>query len=183
MLRIYNTLTKKTDQVQPIEPGLVRMYTCGPTVYRDAHIGNLRTYLMADWIRRVLEANGQQVRHVKNITDVGHMRQDMVETGGDKMILAALEEGKSVQDIAQFYAERFHRDEARVNILPAHIFPWATQHVPEMLSIVGKLMASGHAYQAGATSTSTSGLSTITASFPEIPGPTCWRVCGPKQIP
>ena len=149
MLRIFNTLTKKTEEVQPIEPGLVRMYTCGPTVYRDAHIGNLRTYLMADWIRRVLEANGQQVRHVKNITDVGHMRQELVETGGDKMILAALEEGKSVQDIAQFYAERFYRDEARINILPAHIFPWATQHVPEMLSIVGKLMANGHAYQAG----------------------------------
>ena len=149
MLKIFNTLTKKVEEIQPIEPGLVRMYTCGPTVYRDAHIGNLRTYLMADWIRRVLEANGQQVRHVKNITDVGHMRQELVESGGDKMIVAALEEGKTVQDIAQFYAERFHRDEARVNILPAHIFPWATQHVPEMLSIVGKLMETGHAYQAG----------------------------------
>ena len=149
MLRIYNTLTKRAEEVQPIEPGLVRMYTCGPTVYRDAHIGNLRTYLMADWIRRVLEANGQQVRHVKNITDVGHMRQELVETGGDKMVLAAIEEGRSVQDVAQYYAGRFHRDEARINILPAHIFPWATQHVPEMVSIVGKLMANGHAYQAG----------------------------------
>ncbi len=149
MLRVYNTLTKKTEEVEPIEPGRVRMYTCGPTVYRDAHIGNLRTYLMADWIRRVLEANGQQVQHVKNITDVGHMRQELVESGGDKMILAALAEGKSVQDIAQFYAERFYRDEARINILPAHVFPWATQHVPEMLSMVGTLMANGHAYQAG----------------------------------
>ena len=149
MLRIYNTLTKKAEEIQPIEPGLVRMYTCGPTVYRDAHIGNLRTYLMADWIRRVLEANGQRVQHVKNITDVGHMRQELVETGGDKMILAALEEGKTVQDIAQFYADRFHQDEARINILPAHIFPWATQHVPEMVSIVGKLMDRGYAYQAG----------------------------------
>ncbi len=71
MLRILNTLTKKVEEVQPIQPGLVRMYTCGPTVYRDAHIGNLRTYLMADWIRRVLEAHGLQVQHVKNITDVG----------------------------------------------------------------------------------------------------------------
>ena len=149
MLRIYNTLSKRTEEVQPIEPGLVRMYTCGPTVYRDAHIGNLRTYLMADWLRRVLEAKGQQVRHVKNITDVGHMRQELVETGGDKMILAALEEGKTIQEIAQFYAERFHKDEARINILPAHVFPWATEHVPEMLSIVGKLMDRGYAYQAG----------------------------------
>ena len=149
MLRLYNTLTKKAEEVKPIKPGSVGMYTCGPTVYRDAHIGNLRTYLMADWIRRVLEANGQQVHHIKNITDVGHMRQELVETGGDKMILAALEEGKSVQDIAQFYAERFHQDEARINILPAHVFPRATEHVPEMLSIVGKLMDNGHAYQAG----------------------------------
>lgn len=149
MLRIFNTLTKRVEEIQPIEQGLVRMYTCGPTVYRDAHIGNLRTYLMADWIRRVLEANGQRVHHVKNITDVGHMRQELVESGGDKMILAALEEGKTVQDIAQFYAERFHKDEDRVNILPAHVFPWATQHVPEMVSIVDTLMAKGHAYQAG----------------------------------
>ena len=149
MLRIFNTLTKRIEEVQPLEPGVVRMYTCGPTVYRDAHIGNLRTYLMADWIRRVLEATGLKVQHVKNITDVGHMRQELMESGGDKMILAALEEGRTVQDIAQYYADRFHEDEARVNILPAHIFPWATQHVPEMVAIVEKLMANGLAYEAG----------------------------------
>ena len=149
MLSVFNTLTKKVEDIRPIEPGLVRIYTCGPTVYRDAHIGNLRTYLMADWIRRVLEVNGQKVYHVKNITDVGHMRQELVESGGDKMILAALEEGKTVQDIAQFYADRFHSDEARINIHPADVFPWATQHVPEMLSIIDKLFESGHAYQAG----------------------------------
>ena len=125
MLRIFNTLTKKTEEIEPIESGVVRMYTCGPTVYRDAHIGNLRTYLMADWIRRVLTAKGIQVQHVKNITDVGHMRQELVESGGDKMILAALEEGKTVEDIAQFYTDRFHRDEERFNIQPAHIFPAA----------------------------------------------------------
>ena len=95
MLRIFNTLTKQIEEIQPIEPGKVRMYTCGPTVYRDAHIGNLRTYLMADWIRRILEIKGLEVYHIKNITDVGHMRQVLVEAGGDKMILAALEEGKS----------------------------------------------------------------------------------------
>ncbi len=149
MLRIYSTLTKRIEEIQPLEPGIVRMYTCGPTVYRDAHIGNLRTYLMADWIRRLLLANGYEVQHVKNITDVGHMRQEMVEAGGDKMILAALEEGKSVQDIAQFYADAFHRDEARVNILPAQVFPWATQHIPEMISIVEKLLANGYAYLKG----------------------------------
>ena len=149
MLSIYNTLTKRIEEIQPIKPGLVSMYTCGPTVYRDAHIGNLRTYLMADWIRRVIEANDHQVYHVKNITDVGHMRQELVEAGGDKVVLAAMEEGKTVQDITQFYSGTFHRDEDRINILPAHEFPWATDHIPEMLTIVEQLMANGYAYEKG----------------------------------
>ena len=117
MLRIYNTLSKRIDEIEPSQPGTIRMYTCGPTVYRDAHIGNLRTYLMADWVRRALLHHGLEVQHVKNITDVGHMRQELVETGGDKMLLAALAEGRTVQEIANMYAARFHRDEARLNIL------------------------------------------------------------------
>ncbi len=149
MLRIYNTLTKRVEEVQPLEPNRVRMYTCGPTVYRDAHIGNLRTYMMADWIRRVIEARGIEVYQVKNITDVGHMRQELVEAGGDKMILAALAEGKTVQDIANYYAEAFHRDEARVNIQPAQVFPEATRHIPEMLEIVSRLMDKEYAYEQG----------------------------------
>ena len=149
MLSIFNTLTKRVEEIQPIEPGKIRMYTCGPTVYRYAHIGNLRTYLMADWIRRVLEIQGLQVYHVKNITDVGHMRQELVEAGGDKMILAALAEGRTTQEIAQYYADSFHQDEARINIQDAHVFPWATQHIPEMLSMVGKLLENGYAYEAG----------------------------------
>ena len=149
MLSVYNTLTKRVEEIQPIEPGVVRLYTCGPTVYRHAHIGNLRTYLMADWIRRVLEVSGVQVYHVKNVTDVGHMRQELVETGGDKMILAALAEGKTTQEIAQFYTDSFHRDETRLNILPAQVFPLASQHIPEMVSVVERLLANGYAYQAG----------------------------------
>ena len=149
MLRIYNTLSKRVEEIEPAQPGKVRMYTCGPTVYRDAHIGNLRTYLMADWIRRALLHHGQQVEHVKNITDVGHMRQELVETGGDKMLLAALAEGRTVQEIAEMYAGRFHRDEARVNILEAAVFPWASQHIPEMVSIVETLLAKGNAYERG----------------------------------
>ena len=149
MLRIYNTLSKRVEEIEPAQPGNVRMYTCGPTVYRDAHIGNLRTYLMADWIRRALLHHGQQVEHVKNITDVGHMRQELVETGGDKMLLAALAEGRTVQEIAEMYAGRFHRDEARVNILEAAVFPWASQHIPEMVSIVETLLAKGNAYERG----------------------------------
>ncbi len=149
MLQIYNTLSKRVEEIEPAEPGVVRMYTCGPTVYRDAHIGNLRTYMMADWMRRALMHHGLQVQHVKNITDVGHMRQELVETGGDKMILAALAEGKTVQEIAELYAGRFHRDEARLNIMDAHVFPWASQHIPEMLSIVDSLLEKGHAYERG----------------------------------
>ena len=149
MLRIYNTLSKRVEEIEPAQPGIVRMYTCGPTVYRDAHIGNLRTYLMADWVRRALLHHGQQVEHVKNITDVGHMRQELVETGGDKMLLAALAEGRTVQEIAEMYAGRFHRDEARINILEAAVFPWASQHIPEMVSIVEMLLAKGHAYERG----------------------------------
>ena len=149
MLGIYNTLAKRVEQIEPIQPGTVRMYTCGPTVYRDAHIGNLRTYLLADWIRRALTHHGLRVEHVKNITDVGHMRQELVETGGDKMILAALAEGKTVQEIASMYAGRFHQDEARLNILEAAVFPWASEHIPEMVSIVETLLAKGNAYGNG----------------------------------
>jgi cysteinyl-tRNA synthetase len=104
---------------------------------------------MADWIRRVIEATGHTVYHVKNITDVGHMRQELVESGGDKVILAAMEEGRTVQDITQYYAGIFHRDEQRMNILPAHEFPWATDHITEMVDIVERLVANGYAYERG----------------------------------
>ncbi len=149
MLRLYNTLTKRIETFQSQEPGLVRMYTCGPTVYRYAHLGNLRSYLLADLIRRALESQGYQVIHVKNITDVGHMRQEMLEQGGDKVILAALAEGKTPQELAAFYTEAFHRDEARLNILPAHHFPRATEHVAEMQELVQRLLDQGYAYQQG----------------------------------
>ena len=149
MLRIYNTLNKTIEEVTTLEPGVVRMYTCGPTVYRYAHIGNLRTYLMADWIKRVLEYRGYNVVHVKNITDVGHMRQEMLETGGDKVILAALAEGKTPQEIARYYAQTFHRDEEKLNVLPAHYFPWATDHIQEMLAVIDRLFERGYAYEAG----------------------------------
>ena len=149
MLRIYNTLAKRIEEIQPTTPGVIQMYTCGPTVYRDAHIGNLRTYLMADWVRRSLIHSGMQVTHIKNITDVGHMRQELAETGGDKMIMAALAEGKTIQEIADVYAGRFYRDEARLNIMEATVFPWASQHIPEMITINERLLANGHAYERG----------------------------------
>ena len=149
LLRIYNTLHKRVEEVKTLEPGLARMYTCGPTVYRYAHIGNLRSYLMADWIKRALERQGVKAIHVKNITDVGHMRQEQLERGGDKVILAALAEGKTPQEIADYYTDAFHGDEAKLNILPADHFPRATDHVPEMLRVIGLLMDRGYAYEAG----------------------------------
>ena len=147
MLKVYNTLSRSLDEVKPVEPGVVRMYTCGPTVYRDAHIGNLRSYLMADWIRRILTAQGMDVVHIKNITDVGHMRQEMLERGEDKIIAAAIEEGKSPAEIAQFYTDRFLNDESKLQIRPANEFPKATDHISEMIEIVEKLVDNGYAYE------------------------------------
>ena len=147
MLSLYNTMTKRQDPIEPIEPGVVKMYTCGPTVYRDAHIGNLRSYLMADWIRRILDAQGLNVIHIKNITDVGHMRQEVLERGEDKVIAAALAEGKTPAEIAQFYTDRFLADEADLNIMLAHELPKATDHVDEMLEIVERLVEKGLAYE------------------------------------
>ena len=132
-----------------MEAGLLKMYTCGPTVYRDAHIGNLRSYLMADWIRRALEAQDVRVNHIKNITDVGHMRQEMLERGDDKVVAAAIAEGKTPAEIADFYSQRFFADEERINILPAAWFPRATDHIREMIEIVERLVETGYAYEAG----------------------------------
>jgi len=146
MLKIYNTLNKTLDEIKPIVPGVVKMYTCGPTVYRDAHIGNLRSYLMADWVRRILELQGLEVQHIKNITDVGHMRQEVLEQGEDKVIAAAIAEGKTPAQIAQFYTERFLADEASLNIHRPMELPKATDHIPEMLEITEDLVKKGVAY-------------------------------------
>ena len=146
-LRIYDTLERRVVPLTTERDGEVRMYTCGPTVYRPAHLGNLRSYLLADWLRRTLDFFGNQVIAVKNITDVGHMRQEAVERGEDKVIAAALAEGKTPKEIAEFYEARFHDDERRLGILPAAHFPRATDHVPEMIAIVEALIARGLAYE------------------------------------
>jgi len=122
------------------------MYTCGPTVYRWAHVGNLRTYLLADFIRRVLLYHGVDVLQVKNITDVGHLRDERFDRGEDRMLVAAGLEDRTPREIADAYEAGFHADEALVNILPAHVFPRATEHIPEMLALAEALVASGHAY-------------------------------------
>ena len=122
------------------------MYTCGPTVYRYAHVGNLRSNLLADLIRRTLLYHGVDVLHVKNITDVGHLRDEGFDRGADPMLVAAGLEHKTPAEIADAYEAAFHADEAAVNILPAHVFPRATEHIPEMLALAEGLEDAGYAY-------------------------------------
>ncbi|MEW6224515.1 MAG: cysteine--tRNA ligase [Chloroflexota bacterium] len=143
---LRNTLTRRVEPVAIPEAGPVRMYTCGPTVYRWAHVGNLRSYLLADLVRRTLLYHGIAVLHVKNITDVGHLRDERFDRGEDRMLVAAGLESKTPAEIADAYEAGFHDDEALVNILPAHVFPRATEHVPEMLALAARLLALGHAY-------------------------------------
>jgi cysteinyl-tRNA synthetase len=145
-LRLRNTLTRSVEPVDPIEAGRIRMYTCGPTVYRFAHVGNLRSNLLADLIRRVLLYHGIDVFHVKNITDVGHLREDDFDRGEDRMLVQAGLEHKTTAEIADAYEAAFHADEALVNILPAHVFPRATEHIPEMVELAEQLEDLGHAY-------------------------------------
>src|SRR5262249_8879847 len=144
-MKVYNTFTGQVEPIAPIEPGQVKIYSCGPTVYRYIHIGNLRTFTMADWLRRALVCAGYNVLHIKNITDVGHMRVELLDRGEDKLIAQARREGKT----AAGYPAAFHADETRLNILPAHVFPQATEHIPEMIAIISGLLDRGIAYQAG----------------------------------
>jgi cysteinyl-tRNA synthetase len=148
-IRLRNSLTRAVEDVIPLEPGRVRMYTCGPTVYRYAHIGNLRSYLLADLVRRVLLARGIDVLHVKNITDVGHLRDDQFDRGEDKMLVAARLENRTSEEIAAFYEATFHEDERAANILPAHAFPRATGHIAEMVAMIERLEDAGLAYAVG----------------------------------
>ena len=145
-LRLRNTLTRRVDPVEPLVDGRIGMYTCGPTVYRYAHVGNLRSNLLADLIRRTLLYHGIDVLHVKNITDVGHLRDEGFDRGSDPMLVAAGLEHKTPAEIADAYEAAFHADEALVNILPAHVFPRATEHIPEMLALAEALQDAGYAY-------------------------------------
>jgi cysteinyl-tRNA synthetase len=146
-LHLRNTLTRRVEPVEPLEPGRVRMYTCGPTVYRYAHVGNLRSNILADLIRRTLLYHGIDVIHVKNITDVGHLRDEGFDRLADPMLVQAGLEDKTPVEIANAYEAAFHADEALVNILPAHVFPRATEHIPEMVSLAEALEDAGYAYE------------------------------------
>ena len=142
----YNTLTRQKDKFIPIDKNEVRIYSCGPTVYKDATIGNMRTNIFQDVLRRVLKYNGYKIKHVMNITDVGHLVSDGDE-GEDKMIKSAKEEHKTPLEIAEHYTKLFFQDLKDLNIEMPEIICKATDHIPEMLEYVKKLVENGYAYE------------------------------------
>ena len=150
-VRLYSTLTRRKEEFHSLEPGSARIYSCGPTVYRYAHVGNLRTYLFADLLCRVLEYLGLHVIQVMNITDVGHLTDDQFDRGEDKMLVSARLENKSAEEIAEFYTQAFMDDARRVNIRPAEHNPRATAYVPRMQEIIVRLLEGGHAYEVDGT--------------------------------
>ena len=141
-----NTLTKQKEKFKPIRKDEVRIYSCGPTVYKDATIGNMRTNLLNDTLRRVLKYNGYELKHVMNITDVGHLVSDGDE-GEDKMLKSAREEHKSPLEIAEHYTKLFFEDLKSLNVETPEIVCKATEHIKEMLEYVEKLMENGYAYE------------------------------------
>lgn len=145
-IRFYNTLTKTKDEFKPLEGNTVRIYTCGPTVYKDASIGNMKSFIFMDTLRRTLKYNGYKLKHVMNITDVGHLVSDGDE-GEDKMLKAAREEKKSPLEIAKYYTTKFFDDFDRLNIDRPEIICKATEHIEEMLKYVQKLLDNGYAYE------------------------------------
>jgi len=147
-LRLFDTYTRTTRDFEPLQPPEVGLYTCGPTVYDYAHIGNLRTYVFEDILRRVLEFNGYRVKHVMNITDVGHLVSD-ADSGEDKMEKGARRAGKSAWEIAEFYTQAFQEDLRRLNILEPVIWCRATDHIREQIEMIRCIEEQGFTYRTG----------------------------------
>ena len=151
MLRLTDTRTRRLETIEPATPGLLRVYACGPTVYRYAHVGNLRTFLLSDLVRRTAEQHGLRVQLVQNITDVGHMQDDTgIDDGGeDKLLAQAKLEDRSPFAVARFYEEAFHRDQALLNVHPADAYPRASESIDLMVALISRLVEQGHAYVGG----------------------------------
>lgn len=145
-LLLYNSLSKQMEPFRPLKGRTVRMYTCGPTVYDYAHIGNLRSYIFADVLKRVLLANRYRVRHVMNITDVGHLTDD-ADAGEDKVEVAAGRQEKTASEIAVYYTQEFLRDLQQLNVLPADKMPRATEYIAEQIALVRVLEQEGYTYR------------------------------------
>ena len=147
-MKLYNSLTKKVEEFVPNVEGKVGMYTCGPTVYHYAHIGNLRSYIMEDVLEKELRFEGYDVKRVMNITDVGHLSSD-ADTGEDKMLAGAKREHKSVMEIAKFYTDAFFSDCAKLNIKTPDVVEPATNCIDEFINMIKVLLEKGYAYKAG----------------------------------
>ena len=145
---LYNSLSRKKEKFVPNNPSIVKMYTCGPTVYHYAHIGNLRTYIMEDVLEKALRYEGYNVKRVMNITDVGHLASD-ADTGEDKMVKGAKRENKTVMDIARYYTEAFQADCEKLNIKWPEVVEPATNCIDEYIEMVSKLLDTGKAYFVG----------------------------------
>jgi cysteinyl-tRNA synthetase len=146
-VRLLDSLTRELIEVTPADGETVKIYSCGPTVYRYIHIGNMRSFMLGDLIRRALRFEGRDVRWIMNITDVGHMTDDVSDTGRDKMELAEADEGLTAAQIAEKYTTAFLEDADLVGIERAELYPRATEHIPEMIGIIEKLIDKGHAYE------------------------------------
>ncbi|UCD21062.1 MAG: cysteine--tRNA ligase [archaeon] len=146
MLKLYNTLTRKKEEFKPIRKGFAGIYSCGPTVYWFQHIGNLRAYVAWDILKRVLKYDGYKVKHVMNVTDVGHLTSDQDE-GEDKVEKAAKKEGKSASEITHYYFDVFSRDFSKLNLLNPEIWAWATKHISEQIDLIKKLEKKGLTYR------------------------------------
>ncbi|MBR4719849.1 MAG: cysteine--tRNA ligase [Lachnospiraceae bacterium] len=147
-MKLYNSLTKKVEDFKTNEPGKVSMYTCGPTVYHFAHIGNLRSYICEDVLEKLLRFGGYDVKRVMNITDVGHLSSD-ADTGEDKMLKGARREHKTVMEIAKFYTDAFFSDCNKLNIKMPDVVEPATNCIPEFINMIEGLLEKGYAYKAG----------------------------------
>ena len=145
-IKLFNTMSRSVEDFKPLEEGKVSMYTCGPTVYHFAHIGNLRTYVSNDILKRMFLANGYQVKHIMNITDVGHLTSD-ADSGEDKMEKGSRREGKSVWEIAKYYTDVFMDDIQKLNILPPTKFTKATEYIQEQIDLVKRLEDIGYTYK------------------------------------
>ena len=144
-MKLYNTLTRKKETFKPIKKNEASMYCCGPTVYNYAHIGNLKTYIFEDLLRRVLEYNGYKVKQVMNVTDVGHLTSD-ADTGEDKMLVGAKREKKTVWQIADFYTEAFFKDLEQLNIKKPVKICKATKHIKDMIKLIQRIEENGYTY-------------------------------------
>src|ERR1700682_2318584 len=151
VVRLYNTFTRGKVELRPARDGVVKIYSCGPTVYRYVHVGNLRTFMLPDLLCRSLEYLGYETEQVMNITDVGHLTDDTFDRGEDKMLVSARLENKSPDEIAAYYTATFMDDAAKLNLRRAAHYPRASDYVPQMIDLIQTLIERGHAYEVGGT--------------------------------